>query len=182
VIAAVNGPAVGVGITMTLPMDVRLVSTAVDKVAFPFVRRGITPEATSSWFLPRVVGISQAMEWVITARVFDHEEGVRAGLFRSAHAPDELLPAALALAGEMRDGTSPVSVAMSRRMLWRMLGASHPMDAHRVESRAMAVRGPSADAAEGVTSFLEKRPARFPMRVSDGVPDVFPEWEQPEYR
>jgi enoyl-CoA hydratase/carnithine racemase len=182
VIAAVNGNAVGVGVTMTLPMDVRMVSTAATKIGFVFARRGITPEAASSWFLPRVVGISQAMEWVATGRIFDHAEGVRAGLFRSAHAPDELLPAARALAHEMAEGTSPVSVALSRQLMWRMLGASHPMEAHRADSRAMAVRGASADAAEGVTSFLEKRPARFPLQVSTDLPDIFPEWDQPEYR
>jgi enoyl-CoA hydratase/carnithine racemase len=172
VIAAINGPAVGVGITMTLPMDIRL---AVDgaKIGFVFTRRGIVPEACSSWFLPRIVGISQAMEWVSTGRVFDAQEALSGGLVRSVHAPDELLPAAYALAREIVDHTAPVSVALGRRLLWRMLGADHPMAAHRADSRAMYARGQSADAREGVQSFLEKRPARFPDRVSDGLPDVF---------
>jgi enoyl-CoA hydratase/carnithine racemase len=172
VIAAINGPAVGVGITMTLPMDIRL---AVDgaKIGFVFTRRGIVPEACSSWFLPRIVGISQAMEWVSTGRVFDAQEALAGGLVRSVHAPDELLPAAYALAREIADNTAPVSVALGRRLLWRMLGAEHPLAAHRADSRAMYARGQSADAREGVQSFLEKRPATFPDRVSDGLPDVF---------
>src|SRR3954462_3277560 len=173
VIAAINGPAVGVGITMTLPMDVRLVVEGA-KIGFVFARRGIVPEACSSWFLPRIVGISQAVEWAAPGRVFDADEALRGGLVRSVHAPGELLPAAHALAREIADNTAPVSVALGRRLLWRMLGAEHPRDAHRADSRAMFSRGQSADAAEGVTSFLEKRPAQFPDRVSDGVPDVFP--------
>ena len=154
VIAAVNGPAVGVGVTMTLPMDVRLASETA-RFGFVFTRRGLVPEAASSWFLPRVVGISRALEWVCTGRVFPAEEALAGGLVRSIHPPDELLPAARALAREMAEGTSPVSVALSRQMLWRMLGASHPMDAHRVDSRGIADRGSSPDAREGVESFLE---------------------------
>jgi enoyl-CoA hydratase/carnithine racemase len=180
VIAAINGPAVGVGITMTLPMDVRLASDTA-KIGFVFARRGLVPEAASSWFLPRVVGISRAMEWVATGRVFPAAEALDAGLVRSVHQPDELLPAAHALAREIADSTAPVSVALSRQMLWRMLGASHPMEAHRVDSAAIVARGSSPDAVEGVTSFLEKRTAAFPMRVSDGMPDFFPWWEQPTY-
>jgi len=172
VIAAINGPAVGVGITMTLPMDVRLASDTA-KIGFVFARRGIVPEACSSWFLPRVVGISQAMEWVTTGRVFAAGEALSAGLVRSVHPPDELLPAAYALAREIADNTSSISVALSRQMLWRMLGAQHPMDAHRVDSRGVLATGRSADAREGVTSFLEKRPARFPLRVSRDLPDIF---------
>ena len=181
VIAAVNGPAVGVGVTMTLPMDVRLASETA-RFGFVFARRGIVPEAASSWFLPRVVGISRAAEWVYTGRVFPATEALEAGLVRSVHPPDELLPAAYALAREIAENTSPVSVALSRRMLWRMLGAPHPMEAHRVDSRAILAMGRSPDAKEGVTSFLEKRPAAFPLRVSTDVPDVFPGWEEPEYR
>jgi enoyl-CoA hydratase/carnithine racemase len=175
VIAAINGPAVGVGITMTLPMDIRL---AVDgaKIGFVFARRGIVPEACSSWFLPRIVGISQAMEWVATGRVFDAQEALSGGLVRSVHAPDELLPAAHALAREIADNTAPVSVALTRQMLWRMLGADHPMVAHRLDSRAVQARGKSEDAKEGVTSFLEKRPAKFPDRVSTDMPDFYPWW------
>lgn len=180
VIGAINGAAVGVGVTMTLPMDVRLASEHA-KFGFVFARRGIVPEAASSWFLPRIVGISQAAEWVYTGRLIPAEEARQAGLVRSVHAADELLPAAHALAAEIAANTAPVSVALSRRMLWRMLGADHPMQAHRVDSRGIAVRGPSADAREGVESFLAKRPAEFPDRVSDGLPDIFPDWEDPEF-
>ena len=180
IIAAINGPAVGVGITMTLPMDIRMVAEGA-KIGFVFTRRGIVPEAASSWFLPRVVGISQAMEWVATGRVFSAEEAHAGGLVRSVHAPAELLPAARALAEEIRDHTAPVSVAVGRRLLWTMLGAEHPMDAHRADSRAMFARGQSADAAEGVTAFLEKRPAEFADRVSDGLPELFPDRAQPSY-
>jgi len=171
VIAAINGPAVGVGITMTLPMDIRIAATDA-KIGFVFARRGIVPEACSSWFLPRIVGISQAMEWVSTGRVFDANEALRGGLVRSVHTADELLPAAQAIAREIADNTAPVSVALGRRLLWSMLGAEHPMVAHRADSKAMFARGQSADAREGVQSFLEKRPAQFPDLVSDGLPDV----------
>jgi enoyl-CoA hydratase/carnithine racemase len=180
VIAAINGPAVGVGATMTLPMDVRLVSETA-RVGFVFARRGIVPEACSSWFLPRVVGISRAMEWVATGRVFDAAEAVEGGLARGVYPEGELLDAAYALAREIADNAAPVSVALARQLLWRMLGAPHPMDAHRADSRAMFARGQSADAVEGVTSFLEKRPAEFPDRVGAGLPDVFPDWEEPAF-
>jgi enoyl-CoA hydratase/carnithine racemase len=178
VIAAINGPAVGVGITMTLPMDIRLASTGA-KIGFVFARRGIVPEAASSWFLPRLVGISQAMEWVATGRVFDAEEALDGGLLRSVHAPIDLLPFAHSLAREIADNAAPVSVALARRLMWRGFGATHPMDAHRADSRAMFSRGQSADAVEGVTSFLEKRPASYPDKVSDGLPDLGmedPQW------
>jgi enoyl-CoA hydratase/carnithine racemase len=181
VIAAINGPAVGVGATMTLPMDVRLASDGA-RVGFVFARRGIVPEAASSWFLPRIVGISRAMEWVATGRVFDAREALAAGLVRSVHPGDELLDAARDLAREIVDNAAPVSVALSRRMLWRMLGAAHPMDAHRADSRALFARGQSADVVEGVTSFLEKRPAHFSDRVSDGLPDIQPDWQEPNFR
>ena len=181
VIAAINGPAVGVGVTMTLPMDVRLASTGA-KLGFVFARRGIVPEACSSWFLPRIVGISQAQEWVVTGRVFDAEEALRGGLVRSLHEPDDLLAAATALAREIADNSAPVSVALARQMLWRMLGADHPMEAHRVDSRAIQSTGRAPDAQEGVTAFLEKRPAAFSMRPSTDMPDFFPWWEQPEFR
>jgi enoyl-CoA hydratase/carnithine racemase len=180
VIAAINGPAVGVGATMTLPMDVRLAAEGA-KMGFVFARRGIVPEAASSWFLPRLVGISQAMEWVATGRVFDAEEAARGGLVRSVHPPDELLPAAHALAREIVDNAAPVSVALARKLLWTMLGADHPMAAHRADSRGMLARGQSADAREGVTSFLEKRPPQFTDRVSDGLPDVLPDWAEPTF-
>ena len=181
VIAAINGPAVGVGATMTLPMDIRLAAENA-RIGFVFARRGIVPEACSSWFLPRAVGISQAMEWVTTGRVFSAQEALAGGLVRSLHPKDELLDAARALATEIAQNTAPVSVALARRMMWRMLGAEHPMLAHRADSRGMFYRGQSADAAEGVTSFLEKRPARFPDRVSDGLPDIMPAWAAPEFQ
>ena len=180
VIAAINGPAVGIGATMTLPMDVRLASESA-RIGFVFARRGIVPEACSSWFLPRVVGISRAMEWVATGRVFDAQEALEGGLVRSVHPPGELLAAARALASEIAENAAPVSVALARQTMWRMLGAEHPMLAHRADSRGMYYRGRSADAAEGITSFFEKRPARFPDRVSDGLPDVMPGWTSPEF-
>src|SRR5947209_198627 len=180
VIAAINGPAVGVGITMTLAMDVRLAAEGA-KIGFVFTRRGIVPEACSSWFLPRVVGISRAVEWAATGRVFLAEEALEAGLVRSVHPAGEVLDAALELAREIADNTAPVSVALARRMMWSMLGAAHPMDAHRADSRGMFARGQSNDAREGVTSFLEKRPPNFTDRVSDGLPDVMPWREEPSF-
>jgi enoyl-CoA hydratase/carnithine racemase len=180
VIAAINGPAVGIGATMTLPMDVRIAADDA-KIGFVFVRRGIVPEACSSWFLPRVVGISRAMEWVATGRVFDATEALNAGLVRSLHPKDELLDAANALAREIAEHAAPVSVALARRMLWRMLGAEHPMVAHRADSRGMLYRGRSADAAEGIAAFLEKREAVFPDKVSAGLPDIMPGWTAPEF-
>ena len=180
VIGAVNGAAVGVGVTMTLPMDIRLASENA-KFGFVFARRGIVPEACSSYFLPRIVGIQQATEWVYTGRVFPASEALQARLVRSVHPAEELLPAARELAREIADNTAPVSVALSRRMLWRMLGASHPMEAHRADSRGIQSRGRSDDSREGVVSFLEKRPAVYPDRVSDGLPDIFPGWDEPEF-
>ena len=180
VIAAINGPAVGVGATMTLPMDVRLASDRA-RMGFVFTRRGIVPEACSSWFLPRVVGISRAMEWAATGRVFDAAEAKEGGLVRSVHAHDQLLGEARALAREIADNAAPVSVALARRLMWAMLGASHPMEAHRADSRAMLSRGQSADAREGVTAFLEKRPAQFPDRVSDGLPEITPWLDEPAF-
>ena len=180
VIGAINGPAVGVGVTMTLPMDIRLASDTA-KFGFVFARRGIVPEACSSYFLPRVVGIQRAAEWVYTGRVFPAAEAFEAGLVRSVHAPDSLLDAAYGLAREIADNTAPVSVALSRQMLWRMMGASHPMEAHRVDSRGIQERGRSADSREGVVSFLEKRPAQYPDKVSDGLPAIFPNWSDPDF-
>jgi enoyl-CoA hydratase/carnithine racemase len=180
VIAAINGPAVGVGITMTLPMDVRIAAAGA-KIGFVFARRGIVPEACSSWFLPRLVGISQAMEWVATGRVFLAEEALAGGLVRSVHPADEVLGVAQELAAEIASEAAPVSVALARRLMWTMLGASHPMEAHRADSRAMFSRGRSSDAFEGVTSFLEKRPAEFSDRVSDGLPELFPGREEPVF-
>src|SRR3954464_9628818 len=180
VIAAINGPAVGVGITMTLPMDIRVVAEGA-KIGFVFVRRGITPEAASSWFLPRIVGISQAMEWCATGRVFPAEGAVAGGLVGSVHPAGQVVEVARGLAREIADNAAPVSVAIARRLLWEMLGAAHPMDAHRADSRAILARGQSADAREGVTSFLEKRAPEFTDRVSDGLPELFPGREEPAF-
>jgi enoyl-CoA hydratase/carnithine racemase len=180
VIGAINGAAVGVGVTMTLPMDFRLASEHA-KFGFVFARRGIVPEACSSYFLPRLVGISQATEWCYTGRVFPADEARAGGLVRSVHTADELLPAARSIAAEIAENTAPVSVALTRQMLWRMLGASHPMEAHRVDSRGILSRGASDDAREGVTSFLEKRHPDYPVKVSDGLPEIFPDWVDPTF-
>jgi enoyl-CoA hydratase/carnithine racemase len=180
VIGAINGASVGVGVTMTLPMDFRLASEHA-KFGFVFARRGIVPEACSSYFLPRLVGISQATEWCYTGRVFPADEARAGGLVRSVHGADELLPAARAIAKEIAQNTAPVSVALSRQMLWRMLGANHPMEAHRVDSRGILARGVSDDAREGVMSFLEKRQPNYPVKVSDGLPEIFPGWTDPSF-
>ena len=180
VICAVNGAAVGIGATMQLPMDIRIASTTA-RFGFVFNRRGINPEAASSWFLPRLVGISQALEWCYSGRVFTAQEALDGGLVRSIHAPEDLLPAAKAIAREFIDNTAPVSCALTRQMMWRMMGAAHPMDAHKADSRAIQSRGQSADAKEGVTSFLEKRPAKFPNTVSADLPDVFPGYSPPKF-
>ncbi len=180
VIAAVNGPAVGVGVTMTLPMDVRLASESA-RFGFVFARRGIVPEAASSWFLPRIVGISRAAEWCYTGRVFPASEALEGGLVRSVLPDEELLPTAYGLAREIAENTSAVSVAMTRQMLWRMLGEPHPIAAHRVDSRAIRALGSMADAAEGVASFLERRPPEFTLRVSRDLPDVYPWWDEPGF-
>ena len=176
-IAAINGPAVGVGATMTLPMDIRLASSTA-KFGFVFARRGIVPEACSSWFLPRLVGISKAAEWCFSGRVFAADEALAGGLVRSVHAPDELLDAAYGLAREIADNTSAVSVALTRQMLWRMLGADHPMEAHKVDSRAIWELGRGVDAREGVESFLEKRPAVFSGSPTADMPDFVPWWRE----
>jgi enoyl-CoA hydratase/carnithine racemase len=176
VIAAVNGPAVGVGVTMQLPMDIRLASTNA-RFGFVFARRGIIPEAASSWFLPRLVGVQTALEWCYTGRVFSAQEAHEKGLVRSVHEPDDLLPAARALAREIIDNTAPVSVALTRQLIWRMAGADHPMEAHKADSRAIQARGAAEDAKEGVSSFLEKRPAAYPNRVSTDLPQIWPHWK-----
>ncbi len=181
VIAAINGAAVGVGATMTLPMDVRLAVEGA-KMGFVFARRGIVPETLSSYFLPRLVGVSNALEWTMTGRVFTSEEAKERGLVRSLHKADELLPAAHALAREIADNTSPVSVALARRMMLDMLDASHPMEAHRLESRLMVARGRAGDAKEGVTSFLEKRVPVYPDKVSSDMPQPFPWRKTPPFK
>lgn len=180
VIAAINGPAVGVGATMTLPMDIRLASETA-RFGFVFARRGIVPEACSSWFLPRVVGINTALEWTMTGRVFDAAEALQRGLVRSVHSSDDLLPAAYDIAREIAAHTSAVSVAMTRQMLWRMLGEEHPMAAHRVDSPAIANLGRSDDAREGVVAFLEKRPATFTDQVPNDIPAPWPFWDEPRF-
>ncbi len=177
-IAAINGPAVGIGITMTLPMDVRLLADGA-KIGFVFARRGITPEACSSWFLPRLVGISQAARWCYSGRVFEAAEAAAGGLGELVD-PDELLTRARELADEFAE-SAPVSVATTRRLLWRGLTLSHPMEAHRADSRAIQALGQMADAREGVTSFLEKRPPEWSLRPSEDLPDVFPGWEDPPF-
>ncbi len=180
IIAAINGPAVGVGVTMTLPMDVRLASDTA-RFGFVFARRGIVPEACSSWFLPRVVGINQALEWCYSGRVFPASEALEGGLLRSVHDGESLLPTARAIARDIADNTSAVSVTLIRQMMWRMLGADHPMEAHRIDSRGIYALGRSADAREGVEAFLEKRPAQFPDKVSANMPEFFPWWEPREF-
>lgn len=181
VIAAINGAAVGVGITMTLAMDIRL-SVPGAKLGFVFAGRGILPEACSSWFLPRLVGISKALEWCYSARVFRAEEALEAGLVRSLHEPDQLLPAARELAREFVDNASAVSIAMVRHMMWRMLGAPHPIDAHEVDTAGIAALGKSADAREGISAFLEKRKPNFQDTVTKNMPACFPWWQDRPFR
>jgi enoyl-CoA hydratase/carnithine racemase len=181
VIAAINGAAVGVGLTMTLAMDIRLCVREA-KLGFVFAGRGIVPEACSSWFLPRLVGISQALEWCYSARIFRAEEALQAGLLRSVHEPDQLLPAARALATEIAQNASAVSVAMIRQMLWRMLSAPHPIDAHELDTAGLGALGKSHDAREGITAFLEKRPAEWKDRVSQDMPAFYPFWQDRPFR
>lgn len=180
IIAAINGPAVGVGATMTLAMDIRLASENA-RMGFVFSRRGIVPEACSSWFLPRVVGIQQAMEWISTGRVFTAQEALAGRLVRSVHAPEDLLPAAHALAREIADNTSGVSVALGRQLMWRGLTAAHPMHAHMADSRGILYMGGTSDVREGVASFLEKRAPNFTMSVANELPDLFPNYKVPEF-
>jgi len=176
-IAAVNGAAVGLGATMTLPMDFRVAASGA-RFGFVFGRRGIVPDGASSWFLPRVVGIGRALDWVETGRIFGSDEALDAGLVGAVHEPDALLDAAREIAGTIRDHVAPVSVAVSRQMLWRMTMAADPMEAHRLESRLIAQRAASPDAAEGVQAFLEKRSPAFPMKVSTDLPEPYPWWDE----
>ena len=181
IIAAFNGPAVGVGVTMTLPMDIRIASEEA-KFGFVFARRGLVPEAASSWFLPRVVGINKALEWTFSGRVFSPEEAKEGGLIRSIHPADKLLEEANKIAQEIVENTSAVSVAMTRQMLWKLLGADHPMEAHKVDSRAIYELGQGGDAKEGVESFLEKRPPEFPSKVSEDMPEFYPWWDERKFK
>lgn len=180
VIGAINGAAVGIGVTMQLAMDIRIASETA-RFGFVFARRGIVPEAASSWFLPRLVGIQQALEWCYTGRVFPAQEALEGRLVSKVVPPDELLPQARALAREIIDHTAPVSIALIRQMMWRMLGADDPMEAHKIDSRGIYARGASADVREGVTAFLEKRPARFTQTVSNDMPSYFPWWDERPY-
>ena len=180
VIAAVNGAAAGVGATMILPMDVRLASSE-SKFGFVFARRGIIPEACSSWFLPRVVGITQALEWSYRGDVFPPAEALDGGLIKSIHDPEDLLPAAREVARSFVENTSAVSIAMTRQMMRRMLGAVHPMTAHQINSAAVPQLGASADAREGVESFFEKRPANFTLGPSGNMPAVYPWFTEPDF-
>jgi enoyl-CoA hydratase/carnithine racemase len=180
VIAAVNGPAVGVGATMQLAMDIRIASETA-RFGFVFARRGIVPEACSSWFLPKIVGIAQALEWCFSGRVFDAAEALRGRLISEVLPPDKLLARAYELAAEIRDNTAPVAVALTRQMLWRLSGEDHPMGAHRIDSRGIFSRGASDDVKEGVMAFLEKRAPNFPQTVSKDMPPYFPWWEEREY-
>ena len=181
IIAAINGPAVGVGVTMTLPMDIRLASEDA-KFGFVFARRGLVPEAASSWFLPRIVGISKSLEWTFSGKVFDAKEALNGGLVRSIHPKDTLMDEAKNIANEIIENTSPVSVSMTRQMLWKMLGADHPMEAHKVDSRAIYELGKGEDTKEGVNSFLEKRPPEFPSKVSKDMPDFYPWWDEKKFK
>lgn len=180
-IGACNGVAVGVGATMQLPFDIRLCSDNA-RFGFVFARRGITPEACSSWFLPRLVGMQKALEWCMTGRIFNADEALQAGLVRSVHSQEDLIPAALEIAREIADNTSAISVSMTRAMLWRLSAESHPMDVHRIDSRSIYRLSRSEDAKEGISSFLEKRPPAYPNRVSADMPDFYPWWDEPEYR
>ncbi|MED5173775.1 MAG: enoyl-CoA hydratase-related protein, partial [Actinomycetota bacterium] len=180
IIAAINGPAVGVGVTMTLPMDIRIASTQA-RMGFVFSRRGIVPEACSSYFLPRIVGVSKALEWAYSGKVFDAEEALKGGLIRSLHEPEDLLPSAREIASEIVENTSAISVTMIRHMMWKMLGADHPMEAHKVDSRGIFHLGRGADAREGVVSFLEKRSPDFTSKPSQDMPEFFPWWEERDF-
>lgn len=179
-ISACNGVAVGVGATMQLAMDIRLAASHA-RYGFVFARRGIVPEAASSWFLPRIVGISQALEWCYSGRIFDAEEAKAGGLVRSIHAAEDLLHAAQAIAREIADNTSAVSVAMTRAMMWRLMSADHPMEAHKIDSRAIYRLSRGADAKEGINSFLEKRKPMYPGKVSEDMPDFYPWWPDRDF-
>lgn len=180
VIAAINGPAVGIGATMTLAMDYRLASDTA-KMGFVFARRGITTEACSAWFLPRIVGIPQALDWVMSGRVFPPDEALRGGLVRSVHPVPELLGEARRIARDIADNTSPLSVALCRQMIWRLSAADHPMEAHKIDSRSIFYTSIAGDAAEGIAAFLEKRPAEFRTRPSKDMPAFYPWWKERKF-
>ncbi|ANK82717.1 crotonase/enoyl-CoA hydratase family protein [Minwuia thermotolerans] len=181
VIGAINGPAVGVGSTMQLPMDIRIASEKA-RFGFVFAQRGVVPEACSSYFLPRLVGISQALDWAYSGRVFEADEALKGGLVKEVVPHDQLLPRAREIAKSYMERSSAVSVAMIRAMFWRLLAADHPMEAHQIDSRGMVAMGAAADAQEGVSSFLEKRAPNFTMKPSQDMPDFYPWWEEPEFK
>ena len=180
IICAVNGAAVGIGATMQLPMDVRIASSDA-KFGFVFSKRGLVPEACSSWFLPRIVGISQALQWCFHGEVFGADEALRGGLITEITAPEDLLPRALAIANRFTKKTSQVSLALTRQMLWKMMGSCHPLDAHQIDSRGIQLRRNSADGEEGIRSFLEKRDSNFQETVSENMPPFYPWWENRKF-
>ena len=180
IIGAINGAAVGFGATMLLPMDIRIASTTA-KFGFVFTRLGITPEAASSWFLPRVVGISKALEWTARGNIFDADEAFKAGLVSYVVDSNRLLPQAITIAREIADKAAPVSVTLARQMMWRMMSEDHPMAAHQLESIGMYQRGKQADVAEGIQALLEKRAAKFVNKPSQDMPDIYPWWQEPDY-
>jgi len=181
VIGAINGNAVGVGITMTMAMDIRIASEGAKKIGFVFDRRGVVPEGCCTYFLPRIIGISRAAELILTGRLFNAREGLEMGLFSRVTAPEDLIPAATQIAREIADNTSAVSTALARQMLWKMLGEHHPMHTHIIESKAFGYMLVSPDTEEGVTSFLEKRPPKFTMKPSRDMPAFYPWWEEVPY-
>jgi enoyl-CoA hydratase/carnithine racemase len=181
IIAAINGPAVGVGCTMTLPMDIRIASTKA-KMGIVFVRRGVLIDACSSWFLSKVLGIGRALEWALTGRVFTAQEAYEGGLLNYVVEPEELIPKARAIAKEIAENTAPVSVAITRQLIWGMAGTEHPMQAHRVESKGFHWAGSQPDVVEGIMAFLEKRPPNYTMSVKDGMPPFYPWIEEPDFK
>ena len=180
IIAAVNGPAVGIGVTMQLPMDIRIAAESA-RFGFVFSRRGIVPEACSTWFLPRIVGISKALEWAYSGRVFSAQEALEGGLVAKVVPDAELLPTARAIAAEIAENTSALSVTLIRHMMWKLLGADHPMEAHKLDSRGVQSLGRGPDAKEGVSSFLEKRPPSFTGKPSTDLPGYFPWWDERQF-
>ena len=181
IIAAINGPAVGVGITMALPMDIRICSTNA-KMGFIFAKRGIIPEAGCGWFLPRIVGINKALEWVFSGEMVSPQEAYESGLVNKVVPPEELMSTAIELAEKIAKNTSATSIALSRQLFWRMLGADHPMDSHIIETKANQWAAKQPDAKEGIASFLEKRQAHFTMKPSTDMPDFYPWWDDPTFK
>jgi len=181
IIAAINGPAVGVGITMTFPMDIRIASNTA-KMGIVFVRRGVVVDACSSWILPKLVGMGKAMEWSLSGRVFTAQEAFEGGLLNYLVAPEEVMPKARAIALEIAQNTAPVSIALTRQLMWTMAGASHPMEAHRIESKCFHWIGQQPDVAEGIAAFLEKRPPNYSMSPKNDMPDFYPWAPEPDFK